>query len=160
MGDPILEVTLPIKHEDSIRQQAAEKDLDPALIAAVIYSESRFRDQTSRAGAKGLMQIVPDTAQFIANHSGGTAFELRDLATPDINIRYGSWYLRYLMQRYDGNKTAAIAAYNAGHGNVDKWGGGSIDLDDIRFPETEAYTRQVLEKRDEYASRRAAELGL
>src|ERR1700754_4884244 len=66
----VQEVTLPLRHEDIIRQQAAEKDLDPALIAGVIYTESRFRDATSHAGAKDLMQIMPDTADFIARKSG------------------------------------------------------------------------------------------
>src|SRR5215216_5033644 len=97
-------VTLPLRHDDIIRQQAADKDLDPALIAGVIYVESRFRDQTSHAGAKGLMQIMPSTADYIARKSGGTAFEQGDLATPQINIAYGSWYLRYLLQHYHGNE--------------------------------------------------------
>ena len=115
------EITLPLKHDDIIRQQASDKGLDPALIAAVIYEESRFRDQTSRAGARGLMQITPDTADFIANHSGGYRFKQSDLATPQINISYGSYYLRYLIDHYGGSETLAVAAYNAGLGNVDRW---------------------------------------
>src|SRR4029078_1062315 len=91
----IKEVPLPLRHEDVIRQQAREKNLDPALIAAVIYRESKFRDVTSEAGAHGLMQILPDTARFIAFKSGGTEFETGDLGSPQINISYGSWYLRY-----------------------------------------------------------------
>src|SRR3712207_2781259 len=85
------------------------------------YVESRFRDQTSHAGAKGLMQIMPTTADYIARRSGGTAFEQGDLATPQINISYGSWYLRYLLRHYDGNVVLALAAYNAGEGTVDEW---------------------------------------
>ena len=112
---------LPLRHDDIIRQQAADKDLDPALIAAVIYEESRFRDQTSHAGARGLMQITPETADAIAKHSGGTRFEQEDLASPQINIAYGSYYLRLLIDHYGGNETLAIAAYNAGMGNVDGW---------------------------------------
>ena len=114
-------MTLPLRHEDIIRQQAADKDLDPAFIAGVIFAESHFRDRTSHAGAKGLMQLMPDTAEFIAQKSGGTAFELDDLATPQVNIAYGSWYLRYLLDRYDGSEPLALAAYNAGHGTVDGW---------------------------------------
>src|SRR2546426_6395213 len=95
----IKEITLPLRHEDIIRQQAREKNLDPALIAAVIYRESKFRDQTSKAGAKGLMQILPSTAQFVASKSGGSEFEQSDLADPQINIAYGCWYLRYLLDR-------------------------------------------------------------
>src|SRR3954464_6711791 len=82
VDDALREITLPLRHEDVIRQQAREKDLDPALIAAVIYRESKFRDVTSDAGAKGLMQILPDTAKFIAFKSGGSQFEVRDLGTP------------------------------------------------------------------------------
>ena len=94
----VQEIALPLRHEDIIRQQAADKGLDPSLIAGVIYVESRFRDQTSVAGAKGLMQILPSTADYIAGKSGGTRFEQGDLATPQINIAYGSWYLRYLLE--------------------------------------------------------------
>jgi soluble lytic murein transglycosylase len=158
--DAIKEITLPLRHEDVIRQQAADKNLDPALVAAVIYRESKFRDVTSRAGAKGLMQILPSTAQFIAHRSGGTRFELRDLANPQINISYGSWYLRYLLDRYDGNEVAAVAAYNAGHERVDDWGGRGLTLDDIRFAETAHYARDVMDKRGEYADKYRAELGL
>ena len=125
VDDAIKEITLPLRHEDVIRQQARDKNLDPALIAAVIYRESKFRDVTSKAGAKGLMQILPSTAHFIARTSGGTEFEQGDLANPQINISYGAWYLRYLLDRYEGNTVAAVAAYNAGHGRVDQWGGKS-----------------------------------
>jgi soluble lytic murein transglycosylase len=154
------EISLPLRHEDIIRQQAAQKGLDPSLIAGVIYTESRFRDQTSQAGAKGLMQILPSTAQFIAHRSGGTQFEVRDLANPQINISYGTWYLRYLLDRYDGNEVAAVAAYNAGHERVDEWGGERLTLDDIRFAETEDYARDVMDKRGEYRDKYRSELGL
>jgi soluble lytic murein transglycosylase len=162
----VRELTLPLQHEDIIRQQAAEKDLDPALIAAVIYQESKFRDRTSSAGAEGLMQLLPGTAEFIARKSGGTRFELDDLGTPQINIAYGSWYLRYLITRYGGNQTLAIAAYNAGADNVDKWvsrAGGPSSFNastDIPFPETRAYVQGVLSKRREYRKNYAKELGL
>ena len=102
----VQEVTLPLRHDDIIRQQAADKDLDPALIAGVIYTESRFRQATSSAGAKGLMQIMPDTADFIARTSGGTAFEQGDLASPQVNIAYGSWLLRHLLDHYDGETSS------------------------------------------------------
>jgi soluble lytic murein transglycosylase len=160
LDDAIIELTLPLRHEDIIRQQARAKDLDPALVAAVIYRESKFRDQTSDAGAKGLMQILPDTAKFIAKRSGGTQFELRDLANPQVNIAYGCWYLRYLMQRYSGNQVAAVAAYNAGHQHVDTWGGSSLRMDDIRFPETKQYTQDVFDKRGDYVKHYRSELGL
>jgi soluble lytic murein transglycosylase len=158
--DAYLEITLPLRHEDVIRQQARAKDLDPALVAAVIYRESKFRDQTSDAGAKGYMQILPGTAKFIAKRSGGTEFELHDLGNPQINIAYGCWYLRYLIQRYDGNQLAAVAAYNAGHEHVDAWGGSSLELSDIRFPETRQYAEDVFDKRRDYAKHYRSELGL
>src|SRR5919199_301290 len=118
----VREIAFPLPHEDIIRQQARDKGLDPALIAAVIYAESHFRDgQTSAAGAQGLMQITPATARMIARKSGGVAFTVEDLGTPQVNIAYGSYYLRYLLRRYDGDEDFALAAYNAGEGNVDRW---------------------------------------
>jgi soluble lytic murein transglycosylase len=154
------EVTLPLQHEDIIRQQAAEKGVPADLIAAVIYSESRFRDQTSHAGARGLMQITPSTAKVIEKLSGGQTFKFDDLSDPDINIRYGTFYLRYLIEKYGENEIAALAAYNAGPQNVDAWGGSSLSLHDIQFPETRSYVENVLQKRDEYAQHYRHELGL
>jgi soluble lytic murein transglycosylase len=165
-GEVVREITLPLRHDDIIRQQASDKDLDPALIAAVIYEESRFRDQTSHAGARGLMQITPETADFIARRSGGVRFRQSDLATPQINIAYGAWFLRYLIDHYDGNDTLAIAAYNAGQTNVDGWverAGGPDAFDaarDVPFPETRAYVANVQERRGEYRDHYADDLGL
>lgn len=153
------ELTLPLRHEDVIRQQANEKGVDAALIAAVIYSESKFSDQESSAGARGLMQITPEAAKFIEKQSGGTTFKLEDLSNPEINIRYGTFLLHELLERYDGDEAAALAAYNAGPGNADKWGGAGLGVDDIPFPETRAYVEEVLEKRDEYRQKYAKELG-
>jgi soluble lytic murein transglycosylase len=166
LEDAVREITLPLHHEDIIRQQASDKDLDAALIAAVIYEESRFRDQTSHAGARGLMQITPETAAFIAKRSGGVLFEQSDLATPQINIAYGAWFLRYLIDHYEGNETLAIAAYNAGQTNVDRWveqAGGPDRFDSARhipFPETRAYVKNVEERRADYRERYGDELGL
>jgi soluble lytic murein transglycosylase len=158
--DAIREVTLPLRHDDIIRQQAADKSLDAALIAAVIYTESRFRDQTSHAGARGLMQITPRTANAIERLSGGTTFVLDDLGDPDINIAYGSFYLDHLLQRYEGNEVAALAAYNAGEPRVDDWGGTELEIGDIGFDETHAYVQEVLDKREEYRQHYAEDLGL
>ena len=161
----VQEITLPLRHEDIIRQQAAQKHVDPSLIAAVIYTESHFRDQTSHAGAKGLMQITPATARYIAHLSGGTAFELDDLATPQVNIAYGTYYLRYLLKRYDGNEFVALAAYNGGEGNVDRWlndvgSERSLHLDDIPFPETRTYVSRVEKAKRDYRKTYAGELGI
>ena len=162
----VQEITLPLRHEDIIRQQAAKKNLDPALVAAVIYQESKFSDRTSVAGARGLMQITPDTARFIAKQSGGIRFVQADLATPQINIAYGTWYLRWLLDRYAGRTALALAAYNAGFGHVDDWvrkAGGPDAFDpktDIPYPETRSYVQQVLSRRKDYARRYSRELGL
>jgi soluble lytic murein transglycosylase len=165
--EAVHEIALPLRHEDIIRQQAADKDLDPSLIAGVIYVESRFRDQTSVAGAKGLMQIMPSTADYIAHKSGGTAFVRDDLATPQVNISYGSWYLRYLLQHYEGNELLALAAYNAGEGKVDEWyrdasarGEDFEAATHIPFPETRNYVGRVLDVRERYRDEYARELGL
>ena len=155
----IQELTLPLRHEDIIRQQADDKNVDASLIAAVIYAESRFSDQTSHAGARGLMQITPLTAREIEKLSGGSTFEIDDLSDPDLNIRYGTFYLRELLNRYDGNEVAALAAYNAGPGNADEWGGADLTVDDIRLDETRGYVVDVLDKRGEYRSEYGRELG-
>ena len=157
--DVIQELTLPLRHEDIIRQQARDKDVDASLIAAVIYAESRFSDQTSHAGARGLMQITPLTAREIEKLSGGSTFEIDDLSNPDLNIRYGTFYLRELLDRYDGNEVAALAAYNAGPGNADEWGGAALTVDDIRLEETRGYVAEVLDKQRAYRDEYGRELG-
>jgi soluble lytic murein transglycosylase len=156
--------TLPLTNADVIRQQAADKHLDPALIAAVIYAETKFDPRTSPAGAQGLMQIMPQTAEFLARRSGGTTFTVADLGTPQVNIAYGSYYLRYLLDEYHGNKTLALAAYNGGESNVDQWEaaaraqGHALTVDEIPFPETRAYVARVLSAEGQYRSRYAAQL--
>jgi soluble lytic murein transglycosylase len=163
----VREIKLPLRHDDIIRQQANDKNLDPSLIASVIYVESRFRDQTSHAGAKGLMQIMPSTADYIARKSGGTQFVQGDLADPQINIAYGSWYLRYLLEHYHGNTILALAAYNAGEGKVDEWWRNAAARGErfrvashIPFPETRDYVSKVLDARRSYRREYARELGL
>jgi len=162
----VKEVVLPLRHEDIIRQQAHEKNLDPALVAAVIYTESRFRDQTSHAGAKGLMQLTPDTAKFVERLSGGSTFQVSDLSTPQVNIAYGTYYLRYLLDRYGDNEALALAAYNGGEGNVDRWvdaarrQGRALSIDAIPFGETRAYVRAVQRAKGQYRDNYSRELGL
>ena len=161
----IQELTLPLSHADIIRQQAAEKHLDPALIAAVIYAESKFDPRPSSAGAEGLMQILPQTAEYLARRSGGTAFTTADLATPQINIEYGSYYLRYLIDQYNGEVMLALAAYNAGEANVNLWvaearmRGHPLAIDEIPFPETRDYVQRVLRARRDYRRTYAKQLG-
>lgn len=156
------EPALPLHDAAVIRAQAADKHLDPALIAAVIYAESKFEPSTSSAGALGLMQILPATANFIAGKSGGISFTTTDLATPAINVAYGSWYLRYLLDHYDNHELPAVAAYNAGLANVDEWlarAGGSLTVGEIPFPETQAYVQKVLQAQHEYRATYPRQLG-
>ena len=163
----VREIELPLRHEDIIRQQAHDKALDPALVAAVIYAESHFIDgRTSSAGALGLMQLTPATAKYIARKSGGTAFTVADLGTPQVNIAYGTFYLRYLMRRYGDDTPLVLAAYNAGEGNVDRWiaqardSGRALDVRAIPFGETRNYVQRVLDARKEYRATYRSELGL
>jgi soluble lytic murein transglycosylase len=156
---------LPLHHQDIIRQQAQEKHLDPALIAAVIYAETKFDPRPSAAGAQGLMQILPQTAEFLARRSGARTFTTADLATPQVNIAYGSYYLRYLLDEYGGNTMLAVAAYNGGEANVSRWladahaQGRRLTIDTIPFPETRAYVSKVLQAQRDYRRTYASELG-
>jgi soluble lytic murein transglycosylase len=159
----INEFTLPLTNADVIREQAADKHLDPALIAAVIYAETKFDPRRSSAGAEGLMQILPQTAEFLARRSGATTFTVADLGTPSVNIAYGSYYLRYLLDRYHGVRVLALAAYNAGEANVDRWlaaaAGHRFTAADIGFPETRAYVATILRAQKDYRRTYATELG-
>ena len=155
VDDAIKEITLPLRHEDVIRQQARDKNLDPALIAAVIYRESKFRDVTSKAGAKGLMQILPEHRALHRAHVGRHGVRAgRPRQPPDQHL------LRQLvpalparpLRRQHGGRP--VAAYNAGHGRVDRVGRRRRSRSrDIRFAETADYTRDVIDKRAEYRER-------
>ena len=157
---------LPLSNAAVIRTQASAKHLDPALIAAVIYAETKFDPRPSAAGAQGLMQILPETAYFIARRSGGTRFQASDLATPSVNVAYGSYYLRYLLDHYAGNEMLAVAAYNAGLTNVDRWvsdartNGQPLSEAAIPFPETREYVQRVLGAEADYRVAYRRELGL
>ena len=159
------EFGLPLRYSSIIRQQAAAKRLDPAFVAAVIYTETKFDPRTSPAGAEGLMQIEPATAEFLAHRSGATTFTTADLATPAVNIAYGSYFLRYLLDQYHGSKLLALAAYNGGAGNVDRWEaaaeaeGHSLTVAEIPFPETRAYVSKVLNAQGRYRRTYAHQLG-
>ena len=161
----VTEFNLPLQHQDIIRQQAADKHLDPALIAGVIYAETKFDPRPSSAGAQGLMQILPQTAEFLARKSGATTFTTADLATPQVNIAYGSYYLRYLLDEYHGKIVPALAAYNGGEANVDRWlaearrHGRRFTIADIPFPETQAYVQRVLKAQKDYRHTYASALG-
>ena len=133
-------IRYPLRYSEYVRVHAAEHGLDPALVAAVIYQESKFRASVvSSSGAIGLMQLTPATARGIAIRTGGSKFRTQDLFNPEINIRYGAWYLDNLFKKY-GNETLVLAAYNAGQGNVDRWRSAG---EGIQFPETRAYVKRV-----------------
>jgi soluble lytic murein transglycosylase len=141
-------IRYPLHYEQIVRGHAKNYNLDPALLAAVIYQESKFRaDAKSSSGAIGLMQLRPQTAKGIAIRTGGTHFRVSDLYNPEINVRYGSWYLRHLLDKY-GDERDALAAYNAGQRNVDEW---RAEGKDIQFPETRAYVDRVEHLKGVYA---------
>ncbi len=109
----------------------------------------------SRSGAIGLMQVMPETGEWIAGKLNKTGFTAEDLKDPDTNIQFGCWYLRFLLDRYSSNQTHAVAAYNAGHGNVDAWlMDPSVTTDNmltnIPFPETDDYVEKVLRAHEKY----------
>jgi soluble lytic murein transglycosylase len=130
----------PLRYEAIVRGHAHNYRLDPALLAAVIYQESKFNAHArSTSGAIGLMQLLPDTAKGIAVHTGGSRFRVSDLDNPEINVRYGAWYLRHLIDKYNDVNTA-LAAYNAGQENVDRW---RAEGSGIAFAETRHYVKRV-----------------
>jgi soluble lytic murein transglycosylase len=146
----------PLRYEEIVRGHARNYRLEPPLLAAVIYQESKFdADARSSSGAIGLMQLLPGTAKGIAQRTGGDRFVVDDLYEPELNVRYGSWYLRHLLDKY-GDEATALAAYNAGQTNVDRWladGGG------IRFAETRHYVERVQALKEIYAKAYADQLG-
>jgi soluble lytic murein transglycosylase len=111
------------------------------------------------------MQILPQTAEFLAHRSGATTFTISDLGTPQVNIAYGSYYLRYLLDRYDGQEVLALAAYNGGETNVDRWlvqerqAGRPLTISDIPFPQTQAYVKKVLRAQRQYRQTYPSALG-
>lgn len=159
------DLNLPLSYSSIIRQQAAQKRLDPALVAAVIYAETKFDSRPSSAGAEGLMQLLPQTAEFLARRSGATTFRASDLENPAVNIAYGSYYLRYLLNEYGGNEVLALAAYNGGETNVDKWldaahsAGRAFTVWQIPFPQTQAYVLKVMQAQRDYRQTYASQLG-
>ena len=147
----------PLRYEEIIVGHAKNYRLEPQLLAAVIYQESKFDvDARSVSGAVGLMQLLPETGQGIADRTGGDNWKPEDLLNPELNIRYGSWYLRHLLDKY-GDEELALAAYNAGQANVDSWRERGVG---IQFDETSHYVARVAELKRTYARAYADELGL
>jgi len=133
-------IRYPLRYSEFVRVHARRHSIDPALLAAVIYQESKFRPAAkSSSGAIGLMQLRPQTARGIAIRTHGNAFRTSDLYDPEINIRYGAWYLDNLFRKY-GSERLVLAAYNAGQGNVDRW---RRNGQTIQYAETKAYVSRV-----------------
>jgi len=152
--DWYLRTRYPVEYRSYVVAHARNYDLPPALVAAVIRQESDFDPRArSDAGAVGLMQLTPATAKGIAERTGGRKFRQEDLLDPELNIRYGSWYLRHLHRKYSSHGDDAfaltLAAYNAGQGHVDGWlkdeKDGTLEVEEIPFAETRAYVSDVLE---------------
>jgi soluble lytic murein transglycosylase len=149
-------IRYPLRYEQIVRGHAQNYAVDPALLAAVIYQESKFdAEAKSSSGAVGLMQLTPGTAKGIAIRTGGSAFRVSDLRNPEINVRYGCWYLRHLYRKY-GEWRLVLAAYNAGQGNVDRWL--HEERGQIPFAETRAYVDRVEELRAIYRDAWRSEL--
>ena len=147
----------PLRYEEFIAGHSNNYGLQPELLAAVIYQESKFdADARSSSGAVGLMQLLPETGQGIADRTGGDEWRPQDLLEPELNIRYGSWYLRHLLDKY-GDEELALAAYNAGQANVDRWREQGVG---IQFDETRHYVRRVQKLKEIYARAYRSELGL
>lgn len=141
----------PLEHRSVIAAEAKRQELDPNLIAAVINVESHWQaGAVSPKGARGLMQLMPATAEWVAKQARLAKFTPEDLFQPDVNIKLGSWYLADLLTEFDGNLAVAVAAYNGGRGNVDQWlsehiWDGTLDnADQIPFGETRKYVTKVM----------------
>lgn len=145
-------VQYPIRYEEEISAAAEEFGINPALVAAIAYTESGYQaDARSKAGAMGLMQIMPDTGKWIAEKLfEADSFTDERLFEPQTALRYGCWYLRFLFMEFDGDETCALAAYHAGQGNVRKWLNDPAYSNDgwtlSAFPEDAPQTRHYVSK--------------
>lgn len=159
IGAPVRHIYAPFKYRSLVKAYAAKYDLDWLLVASIIYHESRFRrDAVSPRGARGLMQVMPDTAREIASKLGWDEVSSDDLFNPRINLELGCWYFNDIMKEFNNEPKVALAAYNAGRGNVYRWGSqeqGSLaypssnkpeydNIDEHIYPETEQYVYRVV----------------
>ncbi|MBP3656539.1 MAG: lytic transglycosylase domain-containing protein [Clostridia bacterium] len=149
----------PLIYADLIVANSLQQGLDPALVAAVILRESSYNPEAvSYAGARGLMQLMEDTAQWVAHKldEDDASYSFDNLFDPETNIRYGTWYLGYLSRRFDGDEKKIVCAYHAGQGNVDSWlknpaySSDGVTLDVIPTEDTAAYAGRVLKARSVY----------
>ena len=147
----------PYPYQELVQQYAAKENIDSALVASVIMNESKFKNEVhSHRGAIGLMQLMPETAEWIAGQIDDSSFSLDKLHEPETNIRYGVWYLASLKKEFEGNEILALAAYNAGRGNVHEWmeeRGWTMDfsrVNEIPYEETRAYVASGLRNKVKY----------
>jgi len=155
---PILEkVIYPYPNQAIIEKYATQYGVDPLFVVSIIREESKFLSKSeSHKGAKGLMQLMPSTAQSIAESLGDKTYSEKDLLNPEKNIQYGTWYLASLQKVFANNTTLVTAAYNGGRGHVQEWiKNGQIDpnnirLQDIPFKETRDYVGRVLKSYEKY----------
>ncbi|MDU4960740.1 MAG: lytic transglycosylase domain-containing protein [Sporomusaceae bacterium] len=150
----------PFPHQQLVYHYAIQNELDPFLVAAIIRTESKFLPRArSPRGAFGLMQMMPETARWVAKESDEADFSLERLAEPEVSIRMGTWYLANLNREFKGNPVLLLAAYNGGQGNVKEWiqrygwDRQFSDTAQIPFKETREYVGRVL-----YSQKRYAEL--
>lgn len=155
--DVLRKFVYPLQYDYMVRQYSYEDGVSPALVAAVILVESKFNeDAFSHRGASGLMQIMPETGEWIAGEMGIENFTPDQLTNVQTNIKMGTWYLAYLLHEYDGNKVLALAAYNAGRGHVDSWmeeygwEKNFSEIEKIPFTETREYVKIVLLNEQQY----------
>ncbi len=147
----------PLKYESTVIGAAREAGVSPALVAGVILAESGFKPEAqSEVGALGLMQLMPDTARWIAqtHHIEVGSADNRRLQEPELNIYLGAYYLAWLLQRFDNKSVEALAAYNAGQHEVDSWiekQGGPLTIEEIPVPETRFFVKKVLNNAEKYS---------
>lgn len=151
------EFLYPVRYKEVVVEESKKENIDPTLVAAVILAESKYKlGASSEPGAKGLMQVMPETAKWIQEQRGKQELSEAELHNPKQNIELGTWYLSHLLKTYKNNEILALAAYNAGQGHVDKWmkdnswDNNFSDISKIPFPETKAYILKVLKYKEKY----------
>jgi len=147
----------PFPNQQMVFHYSLINEIDPYLIAAVIRTESKFiSDARSPKGAIGLMQIMPDTGQWVAGQLHVVNYSVDSLLDPDANVRLGTWYLASLYREFNANEILMLAAYNGGRGNVKQWmrqlnwDANFRDIEQIPFQETREYVKKVLRAKEKY----------
>lgn len=147
----------PLPEKENILYYSEYYNVDPYLISAVIMAESKFNvNSKSDRGAVGLMQIMPETSKWIAKEMEDFSYKEEKMLDPELNIKYGTWYLRELQEEFHNNEVLVLAAYNAGRGNVHdwflkyNWDYTFKNVDEIPYEETKNYVKRVMLNKREY----------